>query len=505
MEENQGEKEHKPLAEVVVDAKDKVKETLAQPVDDYLTISQFRKQVGIPLVLARKLVSWGMITAFTAVDGTLRISGDQVEKAQKFLQNPWTRTKLILKSLGPGLVTGASDDDPSGIGTYASVGAQFGFALLWMCAWLLPMMAAIQEVCARIGIVTNKGLAGVLQKFYHKRVVLIAVLLLVIANIVNIAADIGAMAAALRLFADINFALLAVIIALAVVLVEIFVPYKSYVKILKWLAVSLLAYIVTGFIVHPDWFVVLREAFVPNISFNEAFLFAIIAFFGTTITPYLFFWQTSEEVEEASVAGISGPQTPRKIKNRIAHRRTDIKAGMFISNLVSFFIILTTATVLHRNGIFNIETASQAAEALKPLAGNYAFLLFAVGIIGTGLLAVPILAGSCAYALAEVMNWDEGLNKPFKSAKSFYGAIAVSVLLGLLLNFVGINPMKMLYYAAYLNGLISAPLLIIIMLVGSNKKVVGEETHPGWVKFFGWMAVSFAIVAVGVSIVLAIR
>lgn len=500
------EKDHKPLTEVVSDAKDKVKETLTQPVDEYLTISQFRKELGIPLILAKKMVSWGMVVAFEAVDGTLRISGDQVEKARKFLENPWTRTKLVLKSLGPGLITGASDDDPSGIGTYASVGAQFGFAMLWMCAWLLPMMAAIQEVCARIGIVTNKGLAGVLQKYYHRRVVLIAVLLLVVANVVNISADIGAMAASLRLFMNVNFALLAVIIALLVVLVEVFVPYKSYVKILKWLSISLLGYIITGFIVHPDWLLVLKEAFVPYISFNEVFIFGLIAFFGTTITPYLFFWQTSEEVEEAQVEGISAStQTPRKIKSRIAHRRTDIKAGMFISNLVSFFIILTTATVLNRNGIFNIETASQAAEALRPLAGNYAFLLFALGIIGTGLLAVPILAGSCAYALAEVMNWNEGLDKPFKRAKSFYGAIAVSVLLGLLLNFVGVPPMKMLYYAAYLNGLISAPLLIIIMVVGNNKKVVGEETHPGWVKFFGWMAVLFAVVAVGASIVLAIR
>lgn len=499
-----GEKEPKKVGEVLVEAENSVKNILTQPVDKYLTISEFRRALKLPLVIVRRMISWGMVEAFVAVDGTLRISGNEVERIRIFMHNPWNRTKVFFRALGPGLVTGASDDDPSGIATYSTVGAQFGFALLWMSAWLLPMMAAIQETCARIGIITNKGLAGVLQRHYKKSIVIGAVFLLIIANIVNISADIGAMAASVRLFTNINFSLIAVMIALVVVLMEVFIPYQNYIKVLKWLTVALFGYIITGFIVHPDWAVIIKDAIVPQFEFREVFVFAVIAFFGTTITPYLFFWQTSEEVEENEIATDSGKMTKVKVKGRIAERRTDIKTGMFFSQLVAFFIILTTGTVLFNNGVHDIATADQAAAALKPLAGDHAFILFASGIIATGLLAIPVLAGSCAYALAEVMNWKEGLNKPFKSAKGFYSAIAISVIAGLALNFVGIPPMKMLYYAAYLNGLVAVPLLIVIMIVGNDKKIMGDETHPKWVKFFGWMAVIFMSVAVAVSIVLAI-
>lgn len=498
------EKEPNKVGEAIVEAEEKVKDALTQPVDKYLTISEFRRALKLPLVIVRQMISWGMVEAFVAIDGTLRISGNEVERMRVFLHNPWNKIKVFSKALGPGIITGASDDDPSGIATYSTAGAKFGLGLLWMSAWLLPMMAAIQETCARIGIITNKGLAGVLQKHYRKRIVMGAVLLLIIANVVNIAADIGAMAASIRLFGNISFPLLAVIIALVVVLMEIFIPYDKYVKVLKWLTIVLLGYIICGFIVHPDWVQILKSSIVPQFQFSRGFIFAVIAFFGTTITPYLFFWQTSEEVEENEIATDSGKMTPLKVKGRIATRRTDIKTGMFYSQLVAYFIVLTTATVLFKNGIVDIESADQAAAALRPLAGDYAFVLFAVGIIGTGLLAIPILAGSCAYALAEVMNWKEGLSRPYKSAKSFYGAIAVAVLLGLLLNFVGINPMRMLYYAAYLNGLVAVPLLIVIMIVGNDKKIMGEETHPMWVKIFGWASVIFMALAVVVSIVLAV-
>lgn len=498
------ENDSKKVGEVFVEAKDNIKDILTKPVDKYLTLSEFRRELKLPLVIVRRLISWGMVTAFVAVDGTLRISGNEVEKMRLFMHNPWNRAKIFFRALGPGLVTGASDDDPSGIATYSTAGAQFGFALLWMTVWLLPMMVAVQETCARIGIITNKGLAGVLQRHYKKSIVIGAVFLLIIANIVNISADIGAMAASVRLFVNISFPLIATIIALVVVLMEVFIPYQSYIKVLKWLTIALIGYIITGFIIHPEWAVIIKSAIVPRFEFKETFIFALIAIFGTTITPYLFFWQTSEEVEESAIATNSGKMTKVKVRSRIAERRTDIKTGMLFSQLVAFFIILTTGSVLFNNGIHDIASADQAAAALKPLAGDYAFVLFASGIIATGLLAIPVLAGSCAYALAEVMNWNEGLNKPFKSAKSFYSSIAIAVLIGLVLNFVGVNPMKALYYSAYLNGLVAVPLLIVIMVIGNDKKIMGVETHPRWVKFFGWLAVIFMAVAVAVSIILAI-
>ncbi len=469
-----------------------------------LTVSEFRRELGIPLILARKLAVWGIVEAFVAVDGTLRFTGESIEQAEEILKNPWKKLKLFSRSLGPGLITGASDDDPSGIATYSAVGAKFGFALLWMTLWTTPLMLAIQEACARIGIVTNQGLSGVLQRHYKKNIVMVAVLLLIVANVANIGADIGAMAASLRLLIDVNFVAAAVVFAAVVVLLEIFVPYHSYVKVLKWLTIFILGYIVTGIIIHPDWFEVIRSTFRPEARLEKEFVFAIVAFLGTTITPYLFFWQTSEEVEENKLEFGDGNirLTPYKRSQRIARMRTDVKTGMILSNLVAFFIILTTASVLFKNGITDIESAEQAAEALRPLAGQYAYFLFAAGIIGTGLLAVPILAGSGAYALAELMNWEEGLEKPFSKAKAFYIIIALSVIFGLGLNFIGINPMIALYYAAFLNGAIAVPLMIVIMVVGNDKKIMGSETHPKWVSFFGWSGVVSMAAAVILTFIL---
>lgn len=464
---------------------------------NFFTVSEFRREAGIPIILARKLIVWGEVKAIKALDGTLRIAEEDVLKIIELIKNPRVKLYYFMRALGPGLITGASDDDPSGIGTYSSVGAKFGFGILWMAIWLLPMMLAIQEVCARIGIVTNRGLAGVLQKHYKKRIVGSIVTILIIANVVNIGADLGAMAASLQMLTHINFYAAAIFFALIIIAFEIFIGYHIYVKFLKWLAVSVLTYVIAGFIIHPEWKEIFSSAFVPQITFSKEYIFAMIAVFGTSITPYLFFWQTSEEVEENKLhQKIFHKKNDVALHSRIGRMRTDVGTGMFLANIVFFFIIITTAQVLFKNGIHNIESAEQAALALRPLTGKHAFWLFATGIIGTGMLAVPILAGSGAYALAEIMKWREGLEEKFSRAKGFYLVITFSILVGLALNFFHINPIKALYYSAFLNGIIALPLLIVIMIIGDDKKIMGKETNPMWVRIFGWLSVLFMICAI---------
>jgi NRAMP (natural resistance-associated macrophage protein)-like metal ion transporter len=463
------------------------------------TISEFRRELGIPLVLAKKLISWGGIETVKAIDGTIRITQAELAIAKELLSNPWTRARLFVRALGPGLITGASDDDPSGIGTYSSVGAKFGMAIIWMAVWLLPVMIAVQETCARIGIVTNKGLAGVLAEKYRKRTVVSLVSLLIIANVINIGADLGAMGASLALLTDIEPYLGAVLFAFVIILMEIFFKYHVYVKIMKWLTISIFAYIITGFIIHPDWSLVAKYAFIPRVSWSEGYVFAMIAVFGTTITPYLFFWQTSEEVEEGKME--HGSNNKKARLERIPKMRTDVNTGMFLANVAFFFIVLTTANVLFANGITEIQSAEQAAAALRPLAGDWAYLLFAAGIIGTGLLAVPVLAGSSAYALSEVMKWREGLELKFVQAKGFYLIIVFSIIFGLAISLLGINPITALYWAAFINGVIAIPLLIVIMKIGNNKKIMGKETHSRFTFIFGWLAVAFMILAVIASII----
>ncbi|MDO9231613.1 MAG: divalent metal cation transporter [bacterium] len=472
--------------------------------NNYLfTLSEFRHEIGVPLVLAKKLILWGEIKAVRAVDGTLQISSSEVAVAKKLLENKWKKAKYFFRALGPGLITGVSDDDPSGIGTYSSVGAQFGLSILWMAAWLLPMMLAVQEVCARIGLVTNQGLTGVLAKHYRKRIVAVAVLLLIIANVINIGADIGAMASALFMLTHINFYIGALFFAIITIIMEIFIGYYYYVKFLKWLTISVLAYIVTGIIMHPNWLTVLHWTFLPEIKFSKEYIFAMVAVFGTTITPYLFFWQASEEVEENKIAHkLLGEKKNSPLHFRIARMRTDVGTGMVLANVVFFFIVLTAANTFFANGITDIKSAEEAAMALRPLAGNYAYLLFAMGIIGTGLLAIPVLAGSGAYAMAELLKWHEGLDLKFNQAKGFYFVITLSILVGLLLNFFQINPIAALYYSAFINGIIALPLLIIIMIVGDDKKIMGKETNPKWVKFFGWLAIIFISMLILISIFL---
>lgn len=387
------------------------------------------------------------------------------------------KIKRILGVLGPGFITGASDDDPSGIATYAQTGAQFGYTQLWATFFTVPFMTVVQEICGKIGLVTGLGLSGVLRRHYPKTFLYLAVFILLITNTINIGADLGAMAAAAQLIIPVPFIALLIGMTICTTLLEVFVSYPSYAKILKYLTLSLFAYIVTVFFVKQDWGKIASATFVPTISLSKDYLLNIVAFLGTTISPYLFFWQADEEVEEEIEKrklvrlGYGKPKiTIRDIKSM----RIDTVVGMLFSNIVSFFIIVTAASTLRTHGITQIQTADQAAQALRPFAGEFAFLLFALGIVGTGLLAVPILAGSASYAIAEAFNWKVGLYRKFEQAHGFYGVISIATLIGLLVNFTPIKPFQMLYYTAILNGIAAPPLLFIILMISNNEKIMGK-------------------------------
>lgn len=400
------------------------------------------------------------------------------------------KVKKLLAALGPGFITGASDDDPSGIATYAQTGAIFGFSQAWTALFSFPFMSAVQEICGRIGMVTGMGLARVIKMHYARPVLYGAVFLLLTANTINIGANLGAMASSAQLLIGIPFVFWLVGLTVFILALEVFVSYPVYARILKYLAFSLLAYIITAFIVKQNWGEVLRSTVIPSFSMSREYLFNIVAILGTTISPYLFFWQADEEVEEEIQQGKirhMGAGIPRVTKGEIHKMRWDTVAGMFFSNLVMFFIIVTTAGTLHARGITNIETADQAAQILRPLVGDFAFLLFAAGIIGTGLLAIPILAGSASYAVSEAFNWKEGLSRKFTKAQGFYGVIAIATLIGLLVNFTPIKPFTMLYYTAILNGLAAPPLLILIMLTANNKKIMGKNTNSLVSNSTGWI------------------
>ncbi|HEX9503197.1 MAG TPA: divalent metal cation transporter [Patescibacteria group bacterium] len=389
--------------------------------------------------------------------------------------------------LGPGLTTGAADDDPSGITTYSQAGAQFGYNMLWT-AWLtFPLMAVIQEMCARIGLVTGRGLASAIRHNYSKSILYFTAILLLIANTFNIAADLAMMSEATRLLLPINFTLLVVLFTAASLWMQIVLSYKRYAKYLKWLALILIVYVFAAFSVGINWHQVLPQVFWPHISFDKSQLLLLTAVLGTTISPYLFFWQTSQEVEEQILEGkISIKQrlvtsTPAEVKKM----RVDVWSGMFLSNLVMFFIIAVCASTLHASGITNITSAGQAAEALKPLAGRAAYLFFTIGIIGTGLLAVPVLAGSSSYAISESFGWNEGLYRKFNRAYAFYGVIIFSMVVGVIINLLGFDSVKMLIYSAVLNGLISPFILLLILLLASNKKIMKEWVNGKFSIFFG--------------------
>ena len=390
--------------------------------------------------------------------------------------------KKLLKKLGPGFITGAADDDPSGIATYSQTGALFGYSQLWTAVFSLPFMIAVQEMCGRIGMVTGKGLSQIIREEYSKKVLYFAVLLLLIANTINIGADLGAMAAAVQLLVPAApFVLLLIAITLFTLLLEIFVSYPTYSKFLKYLTLSLLAYVATAFVVHQDWALVFRSTFIPHIALNQNYLMNIAAILGTTISPYLFFWQTDEEVEEEVTHGklldMNDNTEPTVTVTDIRDMQQDTATGMIFSQIVMFFIILSVAATLAGGGTHLIATAADAAAALRPVAGNFAFLLFTLGILGTGLLAVPVLAGSAGYAVAEAFSWKEGLGRKYADARGFYGIIALATLVGFFVNFSGIGAITMLYYAAILNGVLAPPLIIIILYIGNNKKILGAHTN----------------------------
>ena len=410
-----------------------------------------------------------------------------------------------IKKLGPGIITGAADDDPSGIATYSQAGAQYGTSLLWLAAWTFPLMAMIQEMCARIALVTGKGLAANIKTAYSRKILYFATILLFIANTLNIGADFGAMAKAVQLiFPGFSFVFLVISIGLVGLILEIIIPYKQYAKYLKWLVISLFSYIATGLIIDMDWSSLLINGIIPHIEFTKTQLFLITGILGTTISPYLFFWQTSQEVE----AQIEGGKVTAKSRigtntAEIKEMRIDVWSGMFLSNMVMFFIIAVCANTLFVGGITDIQTASDAAAALTPFAGRFATLLFAIGIIGTGLLAVPVLAGSTAYACSESLGWKEGLHWKLKEARAFYSVIIVSVLIGILINFIGIDPIKALIYSAIANCIIAPVIIVCIVHISSSKKVMGEFKNKKMTNVIGWIvAVLMGITSIATIVAL---
>jgi Mn2+/Fe2+ NRAMP family transporter len=405
--------------------------------------------------------------------------------------------KTVFGRLGPGIVTGASDDDPSGIATYSQVGAQFGFAMLWTMIFSYPLMAATQEISAWIGRVTGRGIAGNIRRHYSIWVLYPTIALLLIANIFNLGADIGAMGSALRLLVGGPAHLYAVGFAMLSVFAAVLIPYPEYARLLKWSALLLLVYVATAFTVRIHWHL-LRATLIPTFSGN--YMTALTAVFGTTISPYLFFWQASQEVEEQIAAPAEKPLklAPEQEAAQLEPMRTDTYLGMAFSNLIAFFIILDTGATLHVHGITDIQSANQAAEALRPLAGQFAFFLFSVGIIATGLLAIPALAASGAYAMAETLQWPIGLNRKLHKAKGFYAILSISTLLGVVLIFTPIDPMKALFWSAVINGVVAVPVMVIMMLLTSNPDVTGSLKLAKPQRITGWIAtvVMFAV-AVG--------
>ena len=403
--------------------------------------------------------------------------------------NPAPQQPGLLHQIGPGLVTGAADDDPSGIATYSQVGAQFGYALAWTMLFSLPLMIVVQEISARIGAVTGHGIADNLRRHYNPWLARSVVLLLLVANTINLGADLGAMGAALQLILGGDDRLYTAGFGIACIAAEVLVSYARYAKLLKWLTLSLFAYVAVVFAVHVPWQHALLATLVPRFVFDAPHAMALVAVLGTTISPYLFFWQAAMEVEELHRAKTPPlVTTPRQAPLSFHRIRVDTVIGMTFSNVVAVFIIIATAATLHAAGITDIQTSAQAAEALRPIAGNLTFAVFAIGIIGTGLLAVPVLAGSGAYAVAELFRLPEGLDRRPLQAKWFYAVIAASTLAGIALNFTAIDPVKALYWSAVLNGLLSAPLLAVIMFLATNPRAMGRLTIPRPMRLAGWLA-----------------
>jgi NRAMP (natural resistance-associated macrophage protein)-like metal ion transporter len=431
---------------------------------------------------------------------------NKTEQMFKNAEKPFKQAKAYWHMLGPGLTTGASDDDPSGIATYSQAGSRYGFQLLWMATLTFPLMAVVQEMCARIGLVTGRGLAANIRLHYPRWVLYTCAILLFAANSFNIGADLGAMAQATQLlFPQVSFSLVVIMFAVVSVFMQIYFSYGQYAKYLKWLALILFSYIASSLVIGLDWTDAVSHAIIPSITWSREQIILICAILGTTISPYLFFWQTSQEVEEQILEGKTSIKSrvdeinPKEIRKM----RIDVWSGMFLSNLVMFFIIAASGATLYVNGITNIETAADAALALKPFAGNFAYLLFSIGIIGTGLLAVPVLAGSASYALSESFGWKEGLYRKFKQAHAFYAVIIVSMLVGLLSNFIGLDPIKALIYSAVANGLVAPIILVLIILLARNKKIMGKHAVSKFTQGLGWVIVSIMTIS-GLAVIWAI-
>lgn len=402
------------------------------------------------------------------------------------------------KNLGPGLTTGASDDDPSGIATYSQTGAAYGFQYLWLAPFTFPFMSIVQEMCARIGLVTGRGLAANIRLFFPPWVLYTCTILLFVANTLNLGADLGAMAQATQLiYPNFDFGLLVLGFAVLSLGLQIFSTYEKYAKYLKWLALILVSYIFSALSVNLDFGQLLKSTVIPTFSFSKDHIFIICAILGTTISPYLFFWQTSQEVEEQILGGKTTLALRREETTdvEIKKMRIDVWSGMFLSNLVMFFIIAACAATLNQAGITNITTAAEAANALRPIAGEATYLLFALGIIGTGLLAVPVLAGSASYALSESFGWKSGLYRKLKEATAFYGVIILSTLIGLAINFTGLDAFKALIYSAVANGLIAPVVLVLILLISSSKKVMGNRRNSRFTAVAGWVITVLMIIA----------
>lgn len=444
---------------------------------------------------------------------------DQIIKTEKKLNRQINRTERqainigkniighkrfsrFLRVLGPGLVTGAADDDPSGIATYSQAGAGFGLGLLWVFPLMYPLLLGVQESCARIGAITGKGLSAVIKENYSRKLLYFAVGLVVVANTINIGADLGAMAATTQLFIDLPFAVLAIFYAALIILLVLFVSYKSYAKLLKWLALALLAYPITAFLVGQDWGEVFRNTFTLHPTINSQTIYIFVGIIGTTISPYLFFWDTSEVVEEEidhhNLAQIG--ESPKATKKFLHNMRLDNFVGMTLASVTAWFIVIACASTLHKSGITEIDSAADAARALEPLvqsfpnAGLIAKMIFSIGVIGLGLLAVPVLAGSSSYAISEAFGWREGLHRRYKRAKGFYAVIILATLAGLIINFLGIDPIKALVFTAVFNGVAAVPLLFIIAKVGNNKAIMGDYKNGPLSNTI--VRITFAIMAV---------
>lgn len=427
----------------------------------------------------------------------------RVARSAQYRAQVVSARKGLLARFGPGLITGASDDDPSGIATYSQAGAQFGYALCWVMLFCFPLMAAIQEISARIGRVTGKGIAGNIRLHYPRWLLYAIVWLLLVANTINLGADLGAMAAALNLLIGGPVRLYVIGFAVFCTWLEVYSRYDRYVSLLKWTSFVLLAYVAVALVVDVPWRLVLYSTFVPSFSLSKDYIVTVVAVLGTTITPYCFFWQSSQEAEDERIDPAAHPllEAPDQAPAEIGRMRLDTYAGMGFSNFISLFIIVSTAATLNAHGITDIQTSSQAAEALRPIAGVFTFALFALGIIGIGLLAVPVLAGSSAYALGEALGWTTGLDRKPLDARAFYVTIAVSTLIGVVINFGGLDPIKALFWSAVINGVVAVPLMAVIMLMGMRPDIMGRFVLPRPLWVMGWLCT--LVMAVAVAVMLA--